>query len=200
MRMLAVLGQIVAAAVLPLLTLVAAGAGVLSTYTAMWAAMWILVVELGVIALLAVRRAHLRLWQKLLTIAALAGVGVLVVGVKVSALSSRAAASNPLLGLLFGDPTAQCRLVDLADGILRKLGYFPNGHRQLVFRQARRADASVSSSTVTGRSRRQRATKATGTSPYAGSVAPHHCGLVHAVGSGRARTRSPWGRCSRHPG
>ena len=45
--------------------------------------MWILVVELGVIALLAVRRAHLRLWQKLLTIAALAGVGVLVVGVKI---------------------------------------------------------------------------------------------------------------------
>ncbi len=83
LRMLQSSGQIVAAAVLPLLTLVAAGAGVLSTYTAMWAAMWILVVELGVIALLAVRRAHLRLWQKLLTIAALAGVGVLVVGVKI---------------------------------------------------------------------------------------------------------------------
>jgi hypothetical protein len=82
LRMLQASGQIVAAAVLPLLTLIAAGAGLLSTYTAMWVAMWILVAELGVIALLAVRRAQLRLWQKLLTIAALAGVGALVVGIK----------------------------------------------------------------------------------------------------------------------
>ena len=57
-------GQIVEAAVLPLLVLVAAGIGLLSTYTAMWIAMWILVVELGVIALLAVRQAQLRWWQQ----------------------------------------------------------------------------------------------------------------------------------------
>ncbi len=83
LRMLQASGQIVAAAVLPLLTLVAAGAGMLSTHTAMWVAMWILVAELGVIALLAVRRAHLRFWQKVITIAALTGVGVLVVGIKI---------------------------------------------------------------------------------------------------------------------
>lgn len=85
LRMLQASGQIVAAAVLPLLTLVAAGAGMLSTYTAMWVAMWILVAELGFIALLAVRRAQLRLWQKLVTVAALTGVGALVVGIKILA-------------------------------------------------------------------------------------------------------------------
>ena len=79
LRMLQTSGQIVAAAVLPLLVLVAAGIGLLSTSTAMWIAMWILVVELGVIALLAVRRAQLRWWQQLFTIAVLVGVGVLVV-------------------------------------------------------------------------------------------------------------------------
>ena len=84
-RMLAASGQIVAAAVLPMLTLVAAGVGAFSTYTAMWLAMWLLVVELGVIALLAVRRAQLALWQKLLTIAALTGIGAIVVGIKILA-------------------------------------------------------------------------------------------------------------------
>jgi hypothetical protein len=85
LRMLQASCQIVAAAVLPLLALVAAGAGMLSTYTAMWVAMWILVAELGFIALLAVRRAQLRLWQKLFTVAALTGVGALVVGIKILA-------------------------------------------------------------------------------------------------------------------
>lgn len=85
LRMLQSSGQMVAAAVLPLLTLVAAGAGALSTYTAMWVAMWILVAELGFIALLAVRRAQLRLWQKLFTVAAITGVGALVVGIKILA-------------------------------------------------------------------------------------------------------------------
>ena len=81
--MLQASGQIVAAAVLPLLVLVAAGIGLLSTSTAMWIAMWILVAELGVIALLAVRRAQLRWWQQLFTITVLVGVGVLVVGIKI---------------------------------------------------------------------------------------------------------------------
>ncbi|MGZ8809484.1 MAG: hypothetical protein ACXWZ0_21410 [Mycobacterium sp.] len=83
LRMLQASGQIVAAAVLPLLVLVAAGIGLLSTSTAMWIAMWVLVGELGIIALLAVRRAQLRWWQQLFTIAVLVGVGVLVVGIKI---------------------------------------------------------------------------------------------------------------------
>ncbi len=83
LRMLQASGQIVEAAVLPLLALVAAAVGLLSTSTAMWIAMWILVVELGVIALLAVRMAQLRWWQQLFTVAGLVGVGVLVVGIKI---------------------------------------------------------------------------------------------------------------------
>lgn len=83
LRMLQASGQIVEAAVLPLLALVAAAFGLLSTSTAMWIAMWILVVELGVIALLAVRMAQLRWWQQHFTVAGLVGVGVLVVGIKI---------------------------------------------------------------------------------------------------------------------
>jgi maltodextrin utilization protein YvdJ len=45
--------------------------------------MWILVAELGVIALLAVRGAQLRWWQQMFTIAVLVGVGLLVVAIKV---------------------------------------------------------------------------------------------------------------------
>ena len=85
LRMLQASGQIVAAAVLPLLVLVAAGIGLLSGYAAMWIAMWILVAELGVVALLAVRRAELRWWQQLFTIAVLVGVGVLMLSIKLLA-------------------------------------------------------------------------------------------------------------------
>ena len=85
LRMLRGSGQILEAAVLPLLVLIAAGIGLLSTSTATWIAMWILVDELGVIALLAVRGAELRWWQQLFTITALVGAGVLVVGFKILA-------------------------------------------------------------------------------------------------------------------
>ncbi|WP_416062284.1 hypothetical protein [Rhodococcus indonesiensis] len=85
LRMLQASGQIVAAAVLPLLILAAAAVGLLSTSTAMWIAMGILVVELGVIALLAVRMAQLRWWQQLSTIIGMVGAGVLVVGIKILA-------------------------------------------------------------------------------------------------------------------
>ncbi|MDA2894425.1 hypothetical protein PDG61_26195 [Mycolicibacterium sp. BiH015] len=83
LRLLQASGQIVAAAVLPVLTLVAAGFGALDVDTAMWVAMWILVAELGFIALLAVRRAQLSLGQKVATIAMLTGVGALVVAIKI---------------------------------------------------------------------------------------------------------------------
>ena len=82
LRMFQASGQILAAAVLPLLVLAAAGIGFLNTETAMWIAMWLLVAELGIIAFLAVRRTQLPWWQEVLTVAALVGVGVIVVGIK----------------------------------------------------------------------------------------------------------------------
>jgi hypothetical protein len=78
-------GQILEAAFLPLVVLVLAGIGVLRVYTAMWIAMWILVGELGLIALLAVRKTQLRWWQKLLAVLSLVGVGALVLVVKIVA-------------------------------------------------------------------------------------------------------------------
>jgi hypothetical protein len=46
---------------------------------------WTLVGELGVIALLAVRRTQLAWWQQSLTVAGLVGVGVVVLGIKILA-------------------------------------------------------------------------------------------------------------------
>jgi hypothetical protein len=85
LRMLRSSGQILEAALIPLLVLVVSGIGWLPTDTAMWIAMWVLVAELGIIAFLAVRRAHLHWWQKVFVATALAGVGALVVAVKMLA-------------------------------------------------------------------------------------------------------------------
>jgi hypothetical protein len=84
-RMVQASGQILQAAVLPLLALAAAGIDLLDTDTAMWVAKWILVVEVGLIALLAVRRTRLPLWQQIVTVLLLTGVGLLVIGIKVLA-------------------------------------------------------------------------------------------------------------------
>jgi hypothetical protein len=78
-------GQILEAALLPIVIVAIAGFGVLSTYTATWIAMWVLVAELGVIAFLAVRRTQLPWWQQLLAVSGLVGVGFLVLGVKILA-------------------------------------------------------------------------------------------------------------------
>ena len=80
-RMLQSSGQILEAAFLPLVVLAVAGLGGLNTYTATW----VLVAELGVIALLAVRRTRLPWWQQALAVALLVGVGVLVLGIKIIA-------------------------------------------------------------------------------------------------------------------
>ena len=85
LRMLQASHQILQAAFLPLLVLVAAGIGLLNTDTATWIAIWVLVAELGIIALLAVRRSQLPWWQQVLTVAVLVGLGVLVVGIKMIA-------------------------------------------------------------------------------------------------------------------
>ena len=84
-RMLQSSGQILEAAFLPLVVLAVAGLGGLNTYTATWIASWVLVAELGVIALLAVRRTQLPWWQQVLAVALLVGVGVLVLGIKIIA-------------------------------------------------------------------------------------------------------------------
>jgi hypothetical protein len=77
--------QILAAAVLPMLVLAVAGIGLLDVETAMWIARWVLVAELGLIVLLAVRRTALPWWQKVLAVVALLIVGVAVIGIKVLA-------------------------------------------------------------------------------------------------------------------
>jgi hypothetical protein len=84
-RMLQSSGQILEAAFLPLVVLAVSGLGGLNTYTATWIASWVLVAELGIIALLAVRRTRLPWWQQALAVALLVGVGVLVLGIKIIA-------------------------------------------------------------------------------------------------------------------
>lgn len=85
LRMLQSSAQILEAAFLPMVVLTVAGFGALATDTATWIAAWVLVAELGVIALLAVRRTELRWWQQVLAVAGLVGVGVLVLGIKILA-------------------------------------------------------------------------------------------------------------------
>ncbi|MBX7434237.1 hypothetical protein JDV09_19330 [Mycobacterium sp. Y57] len=85
LRMLQASGQILQAGVLPLGALALAGIGVYDTDTAVWIAQWILVVELALIALLAVRKTELPWWRQVMMVVLLAGVGLLVIAVKVLA-------------------------------------------------------------------------------------------------------------------
>ena len=78
-------GQIVQAAVPPVIVLLLAVFDVLDTDTAMWIAMWTLVGELGLIAVLAMRRTKLPWWQQAISVAALVGIGLLVVSIKIIA-------------------------------------------------------------------------------------------------------------------
>ena len=75
-------GQILEAAVVPLLLLVLAGLGVLRLEGALRAGVWVSVITLGLFALLAARRTKLAGWQRLLIVAALIGLGALVVLLK----------------------------------------------------------------------------------------------------------------------
>jgi hypothetical protein len=84
-RMLQASSQILQASLLPMLALTAAGLGLLEIDTAMWIAQWVLVAELGLIAFAAVHRTRLPWWQQLVTVVLLAGVGLLVIGIKVLA-------------------------------------------------------------------------------------------------------------------
>lgn len=84
-RMVQASGQILQAAVLPMLALAAAGIGLLETDTALWVAKWILVAEVSLIGFVAVRRTRLPGWQQIVTVLLLTGVGLLVIGIKVLA-------------------------------------------------------------------------------------------------------------------
>jgi hypothetical protein len=85
LRILQSSGQILEAALLPVVIIAVAGFGVLRTYTATWIAMWVLVAELGLIAFLAVRRTQLPWWYQFFAVAGLVGVGFLVLGIKILA-------------------------------------------------------------------------------------------------------------------
>jgi hypothetical protein len=78
-------GQILEAAGIPVLILVAGVIGWLAIPTAMWIAMWFLVAELGYITWLAVRRAGLRWWQQAIAVSVLAAAGAAVVAIKMLA-------------------------------------------------------------------------------------------------------------------
>lgn len=84
-RMVQASSQILAASVLPMAALAIAGIGLLHTETAVWISKWVLVGELGVITLLAVRKTGLPWWQQTLTVLSLIGLGVLVIVVKMLA-------------------------------------------------------------------------------------------------------------------
>jgi len=75
-------GQILEAAVIPLVLLVLAGLGVLRLEGALRAGVWVSVITLGLFALLAARRTKLAGWKRLLIVAALIGLGALVVLLK----------------------------------------------------------------------------------------------------------------------
>jgi hypothetical protein len=81
-RMFRTSGQILEAAVVPVVLLVLSGFGVLMTERAIRAGVWVSVVTLGLFALLAVRRTKLAWWKRYLLVAALVGLGALVVLLK----------------------------------------------------------------------------------------------------------------------
>jgi hypothetical protein len=81
-RMFRESGQILEAAIVPLVLLALSGLGVLMTERAIRVAVWVSVVQLGIFALLAGRRTGLAWWKQYLLVAALLGLGALVVLLK----------------------------------------------------------------------------------------------------------------------
>jgi len=75
-------GQILEAAFVPLLLLALAGLGVMRLEASVRAGIWTSIISLGLFALLAVRRTTLGPWQRALVVAALLGLGALVVLLK----------------------------------------------------------------------------------------------------------------------
>lgn len=81
-HMLWVSGQIMVASAVPLALLLLAVVDLISLHAAVWVGVWVLIVEMGIIAFLAVHSTSLKWWAKLLLIAALVLLGLLVVLLK----------------------------------------------------------------------------------------------------------------------
>ena len=74
--------QILQASFIPLGLFIASGLGLLGTDLAQWIAIWVVIAELGLFALFAVRRAHLTWWRQLVTVIVLLAMGAVVVAIK----------------------------------------------------------------------------------------------------------------------
>jgi hypothetical protein len=74
--------EILEAAAVPALILVAGALSWLGLSIAIWASVWLLVAEMGLFALLAVRRTRLPWWKQLLLVFALVALGLVVIGLK----------------------------------------------------------------------------------------------------------------------
>ena len=81
-RMLRTSGQILQAAVLPVLLLVGSALGRVPFAVATWTSIWFLVATMGVFAVLAVRRTRLPWWKRAVLVLVLIGLGLLVVLLK----------------------------------------------------------------------------------------------------------------------
>ncbi len=79
-------GQIVQAALVPMLLLAVSAITGWDFHTALWASVWVLVAQMGVFSFLAVRRTGLSWWGRTLLIVAIVAFGLLVLGVKTLAL------------------------------------------------------------------------------------------------------------------
>ncbi|SFT08524.1 hypothetical protein [Saccharopolyspora flava] len=76
-------GQILEAAIAPLLLVLLAALGVLPLHIALWTAVGLSVGALGLFALLAARRTRLPWWKRILIVLVLLALGILVVGIKI---------------------------------------------------------------------------------------------------------------------
>lgn len=76
--------QIMVAGGPSLVVLLACAAGLYSLHTALWIAIWLVVAGLGLFAWLSVRRSDIGWVHKLTAMAALVGIGVVIVGLKVA--------------------------------------------------------------------------------------------------------------------
>ncbi|SDP20690.1 hypothetical protein SAMN04515671_3252 [Nakamurella panacisegetis] len=75
-------GQIMAASALPLALLALAGLNAVRLHTAVWVGVWVLVAEMGLFALLAVRHTALKWWGRALLVVILLALGLGVVVLK----------------------------------------------------------------------------------------------------------------------
>ncbi|GAB2655530.1 hypothetical protein GCM10027271_12530 [Saccharopolyspora gloriosae] len=75
-------GQILQAAVLPVVLLVAAALGLIPVGVAGWISIWFLVATMGLFAVLAVRRTRLPWWKRAALVLVLMGIGLLVILLK----------------------------------------------------------------------------------------------------------------------